>query len=119
MKRKMTRVGLICFLLLGAMACGREEKPAGVLSHEQYVAWLIDVYEAEARLTGYAIPQDSAMKLFKPYEAGLLQKHGVADSTVLKTYRYYLDHPQEMEQIYTAVIDSLSLKEQKAAGRTP
>ena len=35
------------------------------------------------------------------------------DSSLKKTYQYYGDHPKEMEEVYDALIDSLSLREQR------
>lgn len=118
-QRKMTRAGLICLLALAGSACVQQQVPDGVLSREEYASLLVDIYLAEARVSGYTITPDSAMRIFKPYEAGLLKERGLTDSTVLITYRYYLDHPREMELVYNTVIDTLSLREQKAARPTP
>jgi hypothetical protein len=115
----MTRAGLICLLALAAGACAEQQLPDGVLSREEYASLLVDIYLAEARVSSYAVTPDSAMRIFKPYEAGLLKERGLSDSTVLITYRYYLDHPEEMELVYDTVIDTLSLREQKAAQPTP
>ena len=54
------------------------------------------------------------MKLFQPFERSLQQKFGASDSTIQKTYQWYLGHPQQWEEVYTAVIDTLNLLEQKA-----
>lgn len=91
-----------------------QQRPAGVLSREEYAAFLVEVYLTEARLTQLPIGQDSTMRLFLAYEPELLKKFGLADSTVKRTYAYYANHPKELEAVYTAVIDTLSLREQKA-----
>ncbi len=113
---KMTRTGLICViaLLLFTSACQRDQTPPGVLSKKDYAEYLVSVYVAEAKLNTYAITPDSAMSLFQPFEASLLQKFGQSDSTLQKTNQYYLAHPDQLEEIYTAVIDTLNLMEQKA-----
>jgi hypothetical protein len=113
---KMTRVGLICVIaiLISSSACQRENTPSGVLSKKEYAEYLVNVYIAEAKLNTYAITPDSAMALFQPFEASLLQKLGKSDSVVQKTNQYYMAHPDQLEEIYTAVIDTLNLLEQKA-----
>lgn len=74
---------------------------------------MVELYLAEARVTGYNIVRDSAMKYFSPFEEKLKAKHGVSDSTLRKTYQYYIGHSEELEKIYDSVIDTLSLREQK------
>lgn len=114
---KMTRAGLICMLiiLVCAGACQGDGRPPGVLSKKEYAEYLVSVYVAEAKLNTLAITPDSAMKLFQPFEQSLVEKYSTTDSAIQKTYQYYLAHPEQLEQVFTAVIDTLNLKEQKAA----
>jgi len=116
---KMTRAGLICMLIIlgSATGCQSDKTPPGVLSKQEYAEYLVSVYVAEAKLNTLAITPDSAMKLFQPFEQSLLEKYGKSDSVIQKTYQYYLGHPEQLEQVFTAVIDTLNLKEQKAAAR--
>jgi hypothetical protein len=117
---KMTRSGLIFLttILLVVAGCQHEKRPPGVLNKEEYARFLVSVYIAESKLNTYAITPDSAMKLFLPYEQALEKKFDTSDSVIQKTYQYYLAHPQELEQVYTAVIDTLNLMEQKATAKT-
>jgi hypothetical protein len=57
------------------------------------------------------------MQLFLPYQQALENKFDTSDSVIQKTHQYYLDHPAELEQVYTAVIDTLNLMEQKATSK--
>jgi hypothetical protein len=100
--------GLIC------ISCGKEEAQKDILTQDQLTNLMIEFYLGEARLTNFAIPYDSASKLFIPFEESVLKKYGVSDSTLHKTYQYYFDHPTELEKVYEIVIDSLSLRERKA-----
>jgi hypothetical protein len=43
----------------------------------------------------------------------MFAKLGVSDSVFKRSFDYYMDRPREMEQIYAALVDSLSLKEQR------
>jgi hypothetical protein len=75
---------------------------------------LVEFYLAEARVNSTPIVHDSAVKLFFPFEQSYLRKKKVSDQVLKKTYRYYLDHPVEFEAVYDRVIDTLSLREQRA-----
>ena len=77
------------------------------------VDFMIDIYLAEARTTLLPVNRDSAYRLFLPYQDSLMRKRGISDSTLKQAYSYYLRHPTEFEAIYDAVIDSLSLREQR------
>jgi hypothetical protein len=113
--KKMTRLGLILFLAAFiATSCEKETRPAGVLSKEQYASFLVEVYLTEARFSQLPVNADSTMRLYLAHEPELLKKFGMADSTLKNTYAYYVNHPKQLEEVYTAVIDTLSLREQKA-----
>ncbi|HEY5690223.1 MAG TPA: DUF4296 domain-containing protein [Cyclobacteriaceae bacterium] len=101
---------LIVLLVFG---CGSQEKPKGLLSQNEMVSLMVDVYLAEARIAAKGIPRDSASKLFEPYESALIAKRGFSDSVLHANYAYYLQKPDELEKILDAVIDTLNLREQR------
>ena len=101
-------------LLAFTGSCQKEKLPKGVLSKEELSALMVNIYLAEARLSVAMVPRDSADKLFKPFQAKLLKDRGISDSTMSITYQYYVQHPQELEQIYDSVIDTLALREQRS-----
>ena len=100
-----------CFLL--AMSCKQDSTPKGVLNRAQMTEWMLEVYLAEARTGSWPISRDSAYKLFLPYQDTLKRRKGLQDSTLMKSYQYYLSRPTELESIYDTVIDSLNLREQR------
>ena len=100
-------------------SCEKEERPADLLPQDQLTKIMIDFYLGEARLVNAAIPRDSAIKLLVPFKESVFKKYGVPDSSFHRTYQYYYDHPVELEKIYEAVIDSLSLRERKASSTPP
>jgi hypothetical protein len=109
------RLSIYAVLLLTlAISCREKEKETkGILTKTELSAFLIEMYLAEARIDNLSIVKDSAIKLFLPYEEKLMKKFNLADSTLKKTYQYYIDHPKEMEMVYDAVIDTLNLREQR------
>jgi hypothetical protein len=114
----MTRLGLITVLIAILSGC-KNDRPPGVLSREQYAALLIEVYLTEAKFSQLPITSDSTMRLYLAHEPELLKKFGLNDSTLAVTYEYYTNHPKELEMVYTAVVDTLSLREQKANTAVP
>lgn len=112
MANKIGKFSWVLMIVL-VLSCQKQERPAGIMSQEEFSRYLVDIYLAEARLTLVGMPKDSALKLFRPHEEKLLRDRAMADSTLKKTYQYYFDHPKEMEAVYDAVIDTLSLREQR------
>jgi hypothetical protein len=104
---------LLLLLMLSTSCREKEKETKGILTKTELSAFLIEMYLAEARIDNLSIVKDSAIKLFLPYEEKLMKKFNLADSTLKKTYQYYIDHPKEMEMVYDAVIDTLNLREQR------
>jgi len=115
---KIPALMIVWSLVAGSIffSCDKEKAPKDILTQDQLTKIMIEFYLGEAKLSNYTLPYDSARKLFIPFEAAVLQKYQVSDSTLLKTYQYYFDHPKELEKIYEIVIDSLNLRERKAGG---
>ncbi|MBS1508759.1 MAG: DUF4296 domain-containing protein [Bacteroidetes bacterium] len=104
----------ILFLWLALISCTANKKPNDVLSQAQLSALLVDVYVSEARVDVIPGLKDSTIRYFLPREQKLLKEKGISDSVLRKTYAYYLEHPKELEQVYDAVIDTLTVHEQRA-----
>lgn len=116
-RRKIWIIGMI--LVLGFGACQRDKEPEGILSKEQLSALFVEFYLAEARIGNTTVVKDSALQLFLPFEESFLSEKGISDSVLRKTYTYYFSNPSKLEGIYDAVIDTLSLREQKASQSLP
>ena len=52
-------------------------------------------------------------------ENKVFEKAAISDSLFRKSFDYYMERPREMELIYTALVDSLQLKEQRAPMEAP
>ena len=103
---------LLSFILLFGLAQCSEKKPEKVLSEAEMVAILTDIYLAEEKVSRLAIRYDSMKVVFPYFEERIYAKYGVSDSLLTHSFQYYLQHPDKLDGIYTAVIDSLNLKEQ-------
>lgn len=99
-------------MFLALIACSRQDKkPEGILSEQKMVDILIDLHIIEARINSVRIPKDTVKKFFPELEEKLFEKHGVSDSAYYRSYQYYLENVGKMEEIYSAVVDSLSVRE--------
>jgi hypothetical protein len=90
-----------------------EKAPEDVLSKAAMVRILIDVHIAEAKVTQKGLPPDSAKIVFLKSKEEILKKNHVKSEAFQKSYDFYISHLKGMEDIYSAVVDSLSLREAK------
>jgi hypothetical protein len=93
------------------------KKPDYILSQDQMVKVLSDIYLTEQKVLGLSLPADSAQQLFYLLEARVFEKLQVSDSVFRQSLAYYNDHPAEIEKVYSALVDSLQLQEQRAPHR--
>jgi len=101
------------FPLLLTVACSQSPKPPpGTLTEDQMINILIDIHVAEAKANSASLrSQDSVAVYYKVLEREVFKKHGVDSVKYYSSYRYYMQHLKQMDQIYAAVVDSLSLRE--------
>lgn len=102
---------LLSLIIIGA--CGEEGPPDDVLTREQMVDILTDIYVAEAKIARLSLNRDSALAVFRYYEDSIFHCKGLNDSIYNQSLNYYMQTPDELDKIYEAVLDSLNLKKQK------
>ncbi len=102
-------IAAICLL----SGCGRNHTPSDILTEQEMAQLLIEIYLAEAKVLELHVSRDSAERVFVAYEQRLFEKMDVPEPKYKKSYQYYLDNPKRLERIYTAVVDSLNLREQR------
>ncbi len=108
---------LLFVMVLCCLQCTDDKKPEGILDEKEMVSLMVDVYLAEGKISIARISRDSAYKLLEPYEDSTLVKRGMTDSMLIANYTYYLQKPKELERILDAVIDTLSLREQRMSNQ--
>lgn len=116
----MSAKGLTSFILMAGMlgllsSCGdgskKTEQP--ILSHHEMVKTLTEIYLSEQKVNRLGVPRDSAEREFERFKKVIFGRIGISDSLFKRSFNYYMDRPQEMEQIYATLVDSLSLMEQR------
>jgi hypothetical protein len=111
--------GGIWIALVMFFACQSDQKPASVLSQDEMVKALEEIYVTEEKISRLSLSPDSAKQLFNKLEGRIFEKLGVPDSVFRESLNYYTDHPAEMEKIYSALVDSLQLREQRTPHVSP
>lgn len=112
----LKQITLATLLVLGACR-GESKRPANVLSQQEMVRVLSDVLVLEEKVTRLGLTGDSALIVFNTLKGKVFENAGVPDSVFKKSMDYYIDHPEELEQVYSVLVDSLNLREQRASIR--
>ena len=100
------------------LSCGKSARPEGILSHTDMVRTLTEIYVVEEKVTRLGLVRDSSEKVFDSLKMRMFRNLPYPDSVFKRSLDYYTDRPKEMEVIYTALIDSLQLREQRALNPT-
>jgi hypothetical protein len=102
--------------VLGLLSCAaRQEVPPGVLGRDEMVKILAEILVTEDKVSKLGVASDSAYKVSDLFRARIFEKEGMTDSLFRQSMNYYIEHPKEMQQIYTILVDSLNLREQRAS----
>jgi hypothetical protein len=110
-ERKMRYLIFGCLIFIG-ISC-KEKRPAGILSKPEMVIAIKSVYLNEERINRSGLKWDSAQVVLERIQEKSFEKIGISDSTFKNSLNYYVERPAELDEIYSAVIDSLNLMEQR------
>ena len=83
------------------------------------VAVMSELYITEQKVSSMGLRRDSLEQIADVMKDKIFAKVGIADSVFRKSMDYYMDHPMEMELIYTSLVDSLNLREQRIPAVRP
>lgn len=114
----MIRLLLLLVMIAGLiLACSKKESE-GILTKDEMAAMLVEFYLREARMKTATINEDSAAVIFSHIRQVFSKKTGFDESMIDRSYNYYLARPAELQQVYTRVIDTLALREQRGYSST-
>jgi hypothetical protein len=116
----MTIHSCIVATVVFAFSCAKKDKPPeGILTQDQMVAVMSELYIGEQKISTLGVTRDSLSLIFAVLKEKIFEKASTSDSVFRKSLDYYMDRPQTLELIYTALVDSLNLREQRAlSGQT-
>lgn len=104
---------LLILLFAAFASCSQENKPEKLLTEDEIVRAMIEVYLAESKIINLNLPRDSARKIFEKANPIIFKKLGMTDTVFNASLDYYGNKPEQLEIIFSRVVDSLNLKEQK------
>ena len=105
--------GSICMSILCGSCSDSNSDNKDILTKKQMVKALTEIYLAEQKINRLGLPRDSAEGEFERFKKRVFEKIEVQDSVFKRSFNYYMDRPRDMEFIFTALVDSLSLMEQR------
>ena len=77
------------------------------------VSVLAELYIIEQKISTLGVTRDSLTQIFGAMKGRAFEKTGIPEAVFNESLNYYVDHPQSLETIYTVLIDSLNLREQR------
>jgi len=104
-------IGVCVFVLA---ACSQERRPEAILSEPQMVHALMEIHLAERKISALGVRHDSTRQLFERAAPMIFEQAGIEEAQFKKSFAYYQARPKELEAIYSILIDSLNLREQRA-----
>jgi Domain of unknown function (DUF4296) len=99
--------------MLLTLSCEKANPPEEILSQGEMVKVLQQLYISEEHVGRLGLKSDSARKVFDRLEVKLFDKLNVKDSVFIRSFNYYMGQPEQWEQIYAMLVDSLNLREQR------
>jgi len=99
---------IICIIL----GCNTPDQTPDTLLNEVVMSnILLDVHLLESKINTLGKKGDTSFQIYDHFEKLILEKHGVDSLVYTQNLAYYLEHPSLLEKVYTAIIDSLLLRE--------
>lgn len=107
----MTKKLFLLAVVLFVISCTKDESlPEGILSKEQMVDLMIDIRMAEGMVGTVNMGADSAQVIFNALEKRIFAKHGLDSASYVKSYNYYLLHPELFLEVSDIALDSLKAR---------
>lgn len=111
-------VKILCFLILlsSCSGGGSLNVPDDVIPRDSMVSALVDLHLIEGAKVGQKVMGDTVK--INTYYAKMYQKYGVTRKQFEKSFKFYSEHPDDMNKMYQEVIERLN-KIQQEPPRTP
>jgi hypothetical protein len=100
--------------LLFLLSC-KDKEAAGILSHEEMQALLVDVHIVDGALYEVSGEPDSLFKYGSGKYEVVFKKHHTDSTQFRKSYLYYTKRPDELFKIYEKVVPAIKVKADSAA----
>ncbi len=103
----------IIALLAVCFSCQNNNVPDGVIAKDKMTKILIEIHNLEAKIAVQNMPADSSKMYYYKLQGEIFKSYQTDSSQFNKSFKYYLGQGTAFDNIYAAVVDSLSLQEAK------
>lgn len=100
----------VVLIVLSSCSSG-SKKPENLLSKETMIQVMADMQLAEAKVKNLRVSTDSARQVYSIYELQILEEREIEPEQYKVSYQYYLNSYEEMQEIHTALIDTLNQRQ--------
>ncbi len=109
------RVIVFIFLAVIPLSCAERDPspPENVMSREEMVALLQEIYLAESKISKLSLPFDSSKAMYTIVESELFRRNDVTDSLYERSMNWYYEHPEKLIEVYEVLVDSLMVLEKR------
>ena len=108
----MRKIFLLLPFLFLLLSCSKDgEKPDNLLPQETMVQAMVDMQVAEAKVKNLHLSADSTRKLYSLYELSIFEKYNISPAQYQESIHYYLNNYKQMTAIHTAVMDTLTKRQ--------
>ena len=106
---KIKYFNILTFFII--ISCDNE-KEVNVIEKGKMAKILIEMHLSEEMIGVLKFDKDTLSALFSEKEKQVFQKHSVTEKEYRESYSYYFFNPQQLEDVYEELIDSLLLYQQ-------
>lgn len=92
-------------------------KPKNLLNRQQMAAVISDIQLAESAVTQKNMHPDTSNMTQAGYYDFIYKKHAISKEDFEGSYQYYISTPDEMDSIYTVVLEILNRQESEIRGK--
>jgi hypothetical protein len=107
----MKYLSIFILMMITLSSCS-DNKPEELINKDKMTQILIEMHIAEAKVNTLGLSSDSTDVLINLMTERVLNQLGYTEEEYLTSYNYYMRDVRQMEQLYSRVVDSLSLREE-------
>ena len=109
---KPVQIKYLLFLTIFIIISCERVVEKNIIEKEEMINILIDIHLMEESIDLLKLDSDTSRALFDKKEIEIFEKYSVSERLYRESFSYYFFNPQELDDIYVSIIDSLMLYQQ-------
>ncbi|MGB3619287.1 MAG: DUF4296 domain-containing protein [Catalinimonas sp.] len=105
----MNRLRAVVLCVLCAACAPDNNPPDDLIPSEEMVDLLVEIHLAEGKASTARLRADSAALFFRYLQQQTLEARGIDTARYRRSYDYYVQQVEQLDDIYAAVVDSLGV----------